>query len=150
MKLRITKRLVGAALSLSILLAAPTQFFAHNNHQLERTAGFWSTYVLTSGAEVELPPPPHASSEQTRAELAELRALQDARTPETQSVIEFWGAQPATKPWIEKHLELIRVRGVSVPRAHRGLALTQVAIYDALVAEWRLKFRYSRDRKSVV
>lgn len=145
MKLQTIKRLIGLALSLSFIFAAPAMALAHNN-PLEPRAGFWRTYVLVSGDEIELPPPPDKFSDRTRAELAELRALQNARTPEVQAVIDTWDARPAFRPWIEKQLELVRTRGTNTPRAHRGLALVQVAIYDALVAAWRLKFEYRRPR----
>jgi membrane-associated phospholipid phosphatase len=138
--------LTGLALSLSLLCAAPTRSLARNHHPHEPRAGFWQTYVLTSGAEVSVPAPPERFSQQTQAELAELRTLQAQRTPEVQALIERWDARPAFRPWIEKQLELIRIRGTSTPRAHRGLALVQVAIYDALVAAWRLKFQHKRPR----
>ncbi len=48
----INKKLTGLALSLSILLATPMQSLAHSNGPSEPRAGFWQTYVLTSGAAV--------------------------------------------------------------------------------------------------
>jgi membrane-associated phospholipid phosphatase len=142
-------KITGLALSLSIsfAFAMPAHPLAHTNRRpLEPRAGLWQTYVLTSGAEIPLPAPPHPSSQRTHAELAELKILQDERTPQTQAIIDFWNAQPAFKPWTEKQLDLIRTRGVNTPRAHRGLALVQVAIYDAIIAAWRSKYQYHRPR----
>jgi hypothetical protein len=139
-------RLTGLVLSLSLLLAMPARSLAHNNQPMEPRAGFWRTYVLTSGAEIQLPPPPHPLSQQTQAELAELKSLQAQRTPEIQAIIDFWNAEPAFKPWTERLLELIRTRSLSPPRAHRALALVHTAIYDAVIAAWRSKFQYHRPR----
>lgn len=147
-----TIRLTGLALSL--LLAFPTQTlvitaqpFNHPNERpQEPRAGFWRTYALKFGAEVMVPPPPHKASQQTRSELDELGSLQHQRTPEIQAKIDFWNAAPAFKPWIEKHLDLIRTRGVNTPRAHRELALVNAAIYDAVVAAWFWKYVYHRAR----
>ncbi len=143
----ITAKLIGLTLSLNMLLPIPAQALANGNDRpQEPQAGFWRTYVLTSGAETPLPAPPHPFSQQTRAELAELKTLQEQRIPAKQAIIDFWNGQPAFKPWTEKHLELIRTRGVAAPRAHRELALVQVAIYDAVVAAWRWKYAYHRPR----
>jgi membrane-associated phospholipid phosphatase len=116
------------------------------HHSREPRAGAWRTYVLTSGAEISLPAPPHPTVHQTRAELAEVRALQEERTTEIQAIINYWNAQPAFKPWIERQIDLIQTRGINTPRAHRGLALVQVAVYDAVVAAWHWKYRYHRLR----
>jgi hypothetical protein len=142
---KMKNRLCAVALSLGVLLTGQANSRADSN-PVEPRAGGWRTYVLTSGAEVQVPPPPDRSSAQTGTELAELAALQAQRTAETQAVIEFWDARPAFKPWVEKHLELIQARGVSPPRAHRQLALVQAAIYDAVVAAWHWKFTYRRQR----
>ncbi|MGE0129750.1 MAG: phosphatase PAP2 family protein [Blastocatellales bacterium] len=147
-----TIKLTGLALSL--LLALPTELFAisaqplnyPNSRLRERRAGFWRTYALAFGAEVLVPPPPHSRSHRTRAELAELRRLQQQRTPEIQARIDFWNAAPAFKPWTETQLDLIRNQSVNPPRAHRGLALVHAAIYDAVVAAWFWKYVYHRAR----
>jgi membrane-associated phospholipid phosphatase len=112
----------------------------------EARAGSWRTYVLTSSAEIHLSAPPRLFSRRARAEMAELRSLQKQRTPQVRAIIDYWNAQPAFKPWIEKQLDLIQTRGTNTPRAHRGLALAQVAIYDAVVAAWHWKYRYDRLR----
>jgi membrane-associated phospholipid phosphatase len=78
--------------------------------------------------------------------LAELRWLQEQRTSEIQARIDFWDALPAFKPWTEMQLDLIRTQGVNPPRAHRGLALVHVAIYDAIIAAWYWKYTYHRPR----
>lgn len=146
-----TIKLLSLLLSLGLLPAVPSQAVAHvNSRPLEPLAGRWQTYVLASSSEIHLPPPPRLLSQQTRTELAELRSIQAQRTPQIQAVIDFWNAQPAFKPWTEKQLDLIRTRGTNTPRAHRGLALVQVAIYDAVVAAWHWKYKYLRLRPDLL
>jgi hypothetical protein len=41
--------------------------------------GQWKTWVLTSSTEIQVPAPPAKPSDQTKAELAELRQLQAAK-----------------------------------------------------------------------
>jgi membrane-associated phospholipid phosphatase len=150
----IINKLISLTLSLSLLLALPAQSLAVTAHPLDQAnsrprepqAGFWRPYVLTSPAEAPLPPPPNLFSRQTRAELAELRWLQAQRAPEIQARIDFWDALPAFKPWTEMQIDLIRAQGVNPPRAHRGLALVHVAIYDAVIAAWFWKYIYHRPR----
>ena len=49
--------------------------------------GQWKTWVLTSGKEIQVPAPPADTSDQTKAELAELRQLQKERSPITNTAI---------------------------------------------------------------
>ncbi|MGH9935677.1 MAG: phosphatase PAP2 family protein, partial [Blastocatellia bacterium] len=154
-----TIKLISLSLTLNMLLAISVEplellnsrvsaepLDGLNGRQREPHAGTWRTYALTSGAEVPISPPPHRFNHQTRTELAELRSLQAQRTPAVQTVIDFWNAQPAFKPWTETHLDLIRARGVNTMRAHRGLALVHAAIYDAVIATWYWKYTYHRPR----
>src|SRR2546423_8614069 len=66
----------------------------------------WPTYVLGSGADIQVPAPPRNHSAQTRAELATLEADQAAReaSPAIQGQIAKWDAQPAFAPWTKKTL----------------------------------------------
>ena len=156
-------KLISLLLILNMLLAISVEPLSRLNNRVraeplahpndrpqEPRAGSWRTYVLTSGAEIWVPPPPHLFSNKTRDELAELRSLQAQRTPAVQAVIDFWNAQPAFKPWTETQLDLIRNRGVNTPRAHRGLALVQAAIYDAVIATWHWKYSYHRIRPDIL
>src|SRR5207245_7977074 len=61
--------------------------------------GQWKTWVLTSGTEIQVPAPPAETSDQTKAELAELRQLQQERSPITNTAIQYYNAVPATQRW---------------------------------------------------
>ena len=57
--------------------------------QIEPDAGKWKTWVLTSGDQLRLPPPPDETA--TRAEIAQLKDIakqRDAGTLETDNLVE--------------------------------------------------------------
>src|SRR4051794_4855514 len=60
--------------------------------QVEPHAGTWQTWVLTSGSQLRLPPPPNKHD--TKAELRELRALAAQRDATALDQIAFWNAGP--------------------------------------------------------
>src|SRR5690349_9850017 len=62
----------------SRVLAAP-------GAQVEPGAGSWKTWVLASGSELRLPPPPDSASE-----LAEVRAQAAQRDAQAVDRIEYW------------------------------------------------------------
>ena len=51
--------------------------------------GQWKTWVLASSTEIQVPAPPAETSEQTKAELAELRQLQKERSPSANTAIQY-------------------------------------------------------------
>src|SRR5262249_56012699 len=60
--------------------------------EVEPSAGRWKTWVLTSGSQLRLPPPPDASS--TAAELQQLRAMAARRDPARPDHITFSDSRP--------------------------------------------------------
>src|SRR2546427_6070578 len=67
------------------------------NEQVEPTAGRWKTWVLTSGSQLRLPPPPDQAG--TAAELRELRALAGQRDAAALDRISFWDAGAPGDRW---------------------------------------------------
>ena len=59
--------------------------------------GQWQTWVLASGTEIQVPAPPAETSDQTKAELAELSQLQKERSPSANTAIQYYNAVPATQ-----------------------------------------------------
>ena len=115
---------------------------------VEPGAGSWKTWLLQSGSDLRLSPPPDESA--SRAEIEELRSLAAGRDA-ARDRISFWDAGAAPYRWNEIAIELSHVKnnlGGSV--AGRGLALLNVAIYDAIVAAWDSKYAYNRQRPSEV
>src|SRR5690242_18979761 len=70
--------MVEASLAQTVHAAPASQAV---NGPIEPTAGSWHTWVLTSGSELRLPPPPDDAA--SRAELDELRTLASRRDAAT-------------------------------------------------------------------
>lgn len=105
----------------------------------------WQTWVLASSAELRPALPPDAAA--TAAELEQLQALLAANDEATKAQALYWNAGTPTYRWLELALERFG-RGPPNPRVSRGLALLNVAIYDAVIASWEAKYTYNRPRPS--
>ena len=106
---------------------------------IEPTAGAWKTWILGSGAQLRLPPPPDAS-----ADMAELQAAIDQRDVDR---IAYWTTAAPAYRWNEIALAASNRTGALTSRVG---ALMNVAIYDATVAAWDSKYTYNRPRPSEV
>jgi hypothetical protein len=69
---------IGVLMTLALLgiMVLPISGEVANNGS---KVGQWKTWVLTSSTEIQVPAPPAETSDQTKAELAELRQLQAAK-----------------------------------------------------------------------
>jgi hypothetical protein len=113
---------------------------------IEPNAGKWKTWILSSGKDIRVPPPPDAST--TQAELAWLRLAVAEQNPNIVASIPYWNSGAPSYRW----LELIN------SRALRGAPLTAfphlvytyvaLAMYDATIAAWDAKYTYNRPRPS--
>lgn len=135
----------GVALALSLLAtgcgeaekqAAP---FA-----AEPSAGRWHTWVLSSPDEIAVPAPPAKGSAAERADLAELRRVQERRTPAVARAAEKAAARSPIEPWMNVNFELVANRAKDPVTASRAYGLLSVAMYDATVSAWNAKYRYRR------
>jgi membrane-associated phospholipid phosphatase len=116
----------------------------------EPYAGNWKTWILSSGREIRLPLPAPAHSPLGAIELAQLKRAQLERTEAQINAARFWDAGPATRRWTEIYLDMTRIHRPNPPRASRGLALVHLAMYDALVAAWHVKYLYNHPAPSSV
>lgn len=114
--------------------------------QIEPKAGTWKTWVLTSGKQLRLPPPPARAA--TRAELKAVRALVSKRDAAALDQIRFWDTGAPGYRWSEMALNMALKNNLPQTRAMRLMTLLHVAIYDATVAAWDSKYAYSRLRPS--
>jgi hypothetical protein len=109
--------------------------------QIEPNAGKWKTWVLTSGDQLRLPPPPDEAA--TRAEIAQLKDISKQRDAGTLERIIWWNAGPPGYRWTSI---AIPPGQASATLHSRIMALLSVAIYDATVAAWDSKYAYNRPR----
>jgi membrane-associated phospholipid phosphatase len=109
--------------------------------------GQWKTWVLASGSEIAVPAPPAADSDQTKAELAELRQLQALRSPLIDQVIASWNDGPATGRWTELALKQPAANPL---RAFRMFSNVHAAMHDAVVAAYQARYTHNRSAPAAV
>lgn len=116
---------------------------------IEPMAGEWGTWLLSSLDDVRPAPPPDATA--TRAEIAQLKELAAARDADAEALVAYWDAGSPSYRWIS--LALAQHAAAKIPPGplySRGMALLNVAVYDAMVAAWEAKNMYHRLRPSQV
>ena len=117
-------------------------------NQVEPKAGSWKTWVITSGREFRVVPPPNDVA--TAAEINELKSLASKRDSIAMDLIAYWNVGPPSYRWHEIALSEAMRNNLSWNFAMRHFALLHVAIYDALVAAWDSKYEFNRKRPSEV
>src|SRR5690348_2786 len=129
--------LIGSSIPVQ---AAPTR--------IEPAAGIWKTWVLTSGSQFRLAPPPDASA--SAAELQQLKTISASRDSEARASIAFWDTAAPGYRWDALARSESFKHGTVIPTATttRLMAYVNVAIYDATIAVWDSKYAYNRGRPS--
>lgn len=133
----VRKLRIAAAVSAALSAGAPVQA------QPADVAG-WRTWVLASGSQFRLPPPPDAGA--TRVELAQLREMAAARDAAAQERIDWWNAAAPAYRWNQIAVEEALREGNNILVASRRLALLHAAMADAMVAAWDSKVTHERPR----
>jgi membrane-associated phospholipid phosphatase len=111
---------------------------------VEPGAGTWKTWVLSSGSDFRIAPPPEWT--QTVEEMKTLRAAVAKRDQATVDRIRYWDTGAPGQRWNE--IGLAQAALARAPRGLRAMALLNVAIYDATIAAWDSKYTYNRPRPS--
>jgi membrane-associated phospholipid phosphatase len=104
--------------------------------------GTWKTWVLESGDQVRLDPPPAFDSPELLAELDEVKNF--TRTEQSTMSAMYWQSDdggPVFLDWASRHIFEQKLDS-NPPRAARVYALMSVASYDALVACFDTKYTY--------
>ena len=116
------------------------------NQQIEPEAGTWRTWVIPSGREFRVPPPPNAGV--TKGELQWLHGVVTENDPAIAYQVKYWDSGPPAYRWID----LVSTRFLSgqpvTAYPHRVYTYVALAIYDATVATWDSKYTYNRPRPS--
>jgi membrane-associated phospholipid phosphatase len=108
------------------------------------TVGQWKTWVLTAGNEIQVEAPAAETSDQTRAELTELRRLQKERSASANTAIQYYNAVPATQRWNEVAFAFARADKQSTNSQARLAAILHTAMHDAVIAAWAAKYQFNR------
>jgi membrane-associated phospholipid phosphatase len=126
----------------AVILLSGTCAFAQSD-LIEPKAGTWKTWVITSGKDFRVPPPPDTSA----AELEQLRKLVATNDVQVAAKIVFWDAGSPGYRWIDLVNDRL-LEGQQIPNAHRVYTYLTMAIHDATIAAWESKYFYNRPRPS--
>jgi membrane-associated phospholipid phosphatase len=111
---------------------------------IEAGAGSWRPWVLASGRDLRLPPPPDDRS--TAAELRELRKLGAGDDAAALERIRFWDFWSPAHRWNEMLTDMGVRDNIGSAEGIHAFALLNVAIHDAMIAAWDSKYTYNRKR----
>jgi membrane-associated phospholipid phosphatase len=114
--------------------------------QVEPGAGHWRTWVISSGADYRVPPPPGWS--ETRAELRMVAELVRHNDAQSRQQIAFWDAGAPAYRWIDLINSRLAAATPTTAYAQRVYAYVALAMYDATIAAWESKYHYKRPRPS--
>ncbi|MFN0119670.1 MAG: vanadium-dependent haloperoxidase [Blastocatellia bacterium] len=114
--------------------------------QVEPDAGKWRTWVISSGRDFRVPPPP--GRRETRAELRELAKLIGRNDAQAKEQIAFWDAGTPAYRWIDLINQRIMAATPTTAFPHRVYTYVALAMYDATIATWESKYHYHRSRPS--
>jgi len=118
----------------------------HRHGQIEPNAGQWRTWVISSGEDYRVPPPPSPS--RTRAELRQLEELLRHTDAATRQRIRFWDAGAPAYRWIDLISQRLLAGTPTSAYPHRVYTYVALAMYDATIATWESKYFYRRPRPS--
>src|SRR5437762_9573148 len=113
---------------------------------IEPNAGNWKTWVISSGKDYRVAPPPGPS--ETQAELRTLEDLASQNDVQAKQQIEFWDAGAPAYRWIDLINSRLLAGTPTTAYAHRVYTYVALAMYDATIAAWESKYFYNRRRPS--
>src|SRR3954454_10512657 len=90
---------------------------ARDTEAVEPNAGNWKTWVIPSGKDYLVPPPPGAAA--TRAELRALADIMSHNDAQTQQQIDFWAAGAPSYRWVDDINARVFAGLPATPFAHR-------------------------------
>ena len=132
---------------LLLLTAVPTaQAQPASRGGIEPNAGTWRTWVISSGADNRVQPPPGAA--ETRAELRAMADLIGRNDEAARQQIAFWDAGSPGYRWIDLINSRVLAATPTTPYPHRVYTYVALAMYDATIAAWESKYFYKRQRPS--
>ena len=129
-------------------ISAVAPLTAHADGWIEPNAGSWRTWVIPSGTDFRVPPPPAHS--ETRSELGALAGLLSQNDTKIQQQIEYWDAGAPSYRWIELINARVLANVPTTAYTPRVYAYVAMAMHDATIATWESKYFYNRRRPSQI
>ena len=108
----------------------------------EPMAGSWKTFIISSGAEIQPPPPYPCNSKEDRLDVAKVLAVSLNHTSEEIVAANKWGYGNVIRTWDNELNNRIQKDGLNISEATRAHAYLDVAMYDAFVSCWHTKYTY--------
>src|SRR5579863_9904975 len=99
--------------------------------QVEPAAGTWKTWVVPAVNQIRLATPPNPAA--SAAEIQTIKNLMAEATADTRSQIAYWDAGPPGYRWMQLASQQMLAQNVAAPLFTRGMALLNVAMYDATI-----------------
>jgi hypothetical protein len=112
----------------------------------EPMAGQWNTFILSSGSEIQPPPPLGCKSDEYQKQIVDSVEASKNRTAKQLQDIHFWGDIPPPAIWNNILNANITYYGLNVTESARAFAYLNVGMYDAGVSTWYTKFKYWTER----
>jgi hypothetical protein len=116
----------------------------------EALAGAWRTWVLRDGGEFQPPPPPAFDSPAYQREVEEVLQVTRALTAEQKAIADRWhlgqGTVTPAGVWNLIALDLVRAGGFDAERSAEVFAALNVAMMDAFIACWYVKYAWWTER----
>lgn len=140
-------RLILSILSIVLLTACatnPAHRTASSTAAVDQGAGAWRTWVLGSGKDLRVPPPP--DSQATAAELQQVRGLAGQRDAAALERIRYWDFWSPSHRWNDLLIDISAANPIPGGTVLRHFAMMNVALADALVAAWDSKYAHNRRR----
>ena len=113
---------------------------------VEPLAGYWQTLVLPHGGAVDVAPPPAFTSAALLAEAAEVLDVTQKLNAEQRAIAERWHLEQGstTPPGVWNAIAFDLLQGQPIPSIKKAtiLATLNAAMFDALVACWRVKYTH--------
>ena len=110
---------------------------AKTDQQIEPNAGTWRTWVISSGEDYRVPPPPNPA--ETQAELRSLDELISQNDAQIKQQIAFWDAGAPGYRWIDLINSRVLAGTPTTSFPHRVYTYVALAMYGAEC--WIIRFR---------
>ena len=111
---------------------------------VEPNAGNWRTWVISSGRDFRVPPPPNPA--ETQSELRSLAGLISQNDQQVSQQIAFWDAGAPQYRWMDLINSRVLAGTATTAFPHRVYTYVALAMYDATIATWESKYFYDRRR----
>ena len=127
-----------------LLLSALPLVAQYTNQFVEPDAGNWKTWIISSGKDFRVAPPPDDTS--TKAELQWVRGAVAETNPAILDSVNYWDAGAPGYRWIDVMTNRLMSGANVTAFPHRVYTYLALAIYDTTIAAWDSKYAYNRRR----